>query len=129
MPSLRESSSSAPAPPAPGRGDAVSADVQLAAKLFRGFADPMRLAILDQLDGGELRVTDLAQRLGGSQSNVSGHLQCLKECGLVADRPQGRQVFYRIARPEVVAVLRAATDLLACSGEAIALCLHYGGAR
>ena len=77
--------------------------------------------------GGELRVTDLAQQLGGSQSNVSGHLQCLKECGLVTDRPEGRQVFYRIARPEVVAVLRSATELLACSGEAIALCKDYGG--
>ena len=103
--------------------------MRLAAKLFRGFADPMRVAILDQLDGGELRVTDLAKRLGGSQSNVSGHLQCLKECGLVADRPEGRQVFYRIARPEVVDVLRAATDLLACAGEDISLCPNYGGPR
>lgn len=103
--------------------------MRLAAKLFRGFADPMRVAILDQLDGGELRVTDLAKRLGGSQSNVSGHLQCLKDCGLVADRPEGRQVFYRIARPEVVDVLRAATDLLACAGEDIALCTNYGGPR
>ncbi len=89
----------------------------------------MRVAILDQLDGGELRVTDLAKRLGGSQSNVSGHLQCLKECGLVADRPEGRQVFYRIAGPEVVAVLKAATDLLARTGEDIALCSNYGGPR
>ena len=126
MPSLRESPR--PTPAEPGT-DGPSSDVRLAAKLFRGFADPMRLGILDQLDGGELRVTDLAKRLGGSQSNVSGHLQCLKECGLVADRPEGRQVFYRIARPEVVAVLRAATDLLACTGEDIALCPNYGGPR
>ena len=106
-----------------------AADVLLAAKLFRGFADPMRLAILDQLGDGELRVTDLVGRLEGSQSNISGHLQCLKGCGLVADRPEGRQVFYRIARPEVVAVLRAGSDLLACSGVQISLCPNYGAER
>ncbi len=100
-------------------------DVELAAKLFRGFADPMRLAILNELGEGELRVTDLTDRLAGSQSNISGHLQCLKGCGLVSDRPQGRQVFYRIARPEVVAVLCSATDLLACDGVQISLCPNY----
>ena len=109
---------------------AVTADVQLAAKLFRGFGDPMRLAILDLLAAGEQRVTDLAATLGGSQGNVSGHLACLKECGLVLDRPQGRQVFYRIAGPEVVAVLRAAEALLAEHGHEIELCERYdeGGA-
>ncbi|MDW3220980.1 MAG: metalloregulator ArsR/SmtB family transcription factor [Acidimicrobiales bacterium] len=105
------------------------ADAHLAAKLFRGFADPMRLAILNQLDDGELRVTDLVQRLDGSQGNISGHLQCLKGCGLVADRPEGRQVFYRIARPEVVAVLRAGSELLACSGVQISLCPNYRNRR
>ena len=110
-------------------GERMSADVQLAAQLFRGFADPIRLAILDQLSGGELRVTDLAKRLEGSQSNISGHLQCLKGCGLVTDRPDGRQVFYRIARPEVVAVLRSGTQLLACEGVEISLCPNYQAAE
>lgn len=105
-------------------GDGLS-DVELVAKLLRGFGEPMRLAILDALAGGELRVTDLVQRLGGSQGNVSGHLQCLKSCGLVVDRPEGRQVFYRIARPEVVGVLQAASELLACSGVAVSLCPNY----
>jgi ArsR family transcriptional regulator len=105
--------------------DEEQTDVELAAKLFRGFADPMRLAILNELGDGELRVTDLARRLNGSQSNISGHLQCLKGCGLVADRPEGRQVFYRIARTEVVAVLRSATELLACGGVEVSLCPNY----
>ena len=89
----------------------------------------MRLAILDQLGDDELRVTDLVERLDGSQSNISGHLHCLKECGLVTDRPEGRQVFYRIARPEVVAVLRAGAELLACTGVQVSLCPNYQGER
>lgn len=106
----------------------VTGDIQLGSKLFRGFGDPMRLAILDELANGERRVTDLVARLQGSQGNVSGHLACLKDCGLVADRPDGRQIFYRISRPEVVAVLRAAEELLAVTGHDVELCRNYGGA-
>lgn len=97
----------------------------IAAKLFRGLADPTRLAILLALTDGERRVVDLVGEVRSSQSNVSGHLACLKDCGLVADRPQGRQVFYRIALPEVYAVLRAAEGVLAASGIAIELCPNY----
>ena len=100
-------------------------DVAIAAKLFRGLADPTRLALLLALLEGEHRVTDLVDRVGGSQANVSGHLACLKDCGLVEDRPQGRAVFYRIAAAEVVTVLRAAEALLAVSGHAIDLCRNY----
>ena len=102
-----------------------STNVAVAAKLFSGFADRTRLALLVELSTGERRVTDLVEALGGSQGNVSGHLRCLKECGLVTDRPQGRQVFYRIARDEVVDVLRAAEALLAVTGHAIELCANY----
>ena len=45
----------------------------------------MRLAIIEILADGERRVTDLVDVLGSSQPNVSGHLACLKDCGLVAD--------------------------------------------
>lgn len=107
-------------------GVVTRADVHLAAKLFRGFGDPTRLAILEELaEAGQLRVKDLVDRLGGSQSNISGHVACLKECGLVSDRPEGRQVFYRISGPEVVAALRSAEELLAVSGHRIELCPNY----
>ena len=94
-----------------------------AARLFRGFAEPTRLAILLELMSGERRVTDLVDAVGGSQSNVSGHLACLKECGLVVDRPgERRQVFYRLSGPEVAELLDAAERLLAANGTAIELC-------
>lgn len=97
----------------------------LAARLFRGFADPTRVSVLLALADGERRVTDLVSIVGGSQSNVSAHLACLKECGLVVDRPaERRQVFYRLAGPEVVDLLQAAEQLLQARGEAIELCSH-----
>lgn len=99
--------------------------VALAAKMFHGFAEPTRIAILLALLDGERRVSDLVEAVGRSQSNVSGHLACLKECGLVVDRPaERRQVFYRLANDEVVELLRAAERLLSANGDAIALCCN-----
>lgn len=97
-------------------------DIELASKLFRSLGDPMRLAIIEILADGEHRVTDLVQRLDSSQPNVSGHLACLKDCGLVADRPQGRAVYYRLAHDELFDLLRAAETLLSRTGDDIALC-------
>lgn len=101
----------------------VESDAAVAARLFRGLGDRTRLGVLMALADGERRVADLVELVGSSQSNVSGHLACLKECGLVVDRPgPRRQVFYRIAEPEVFDVLRAAERLLAVTGTRIELC-------
>jgi len=101
------------------------ADVAVAAKLFGGFSDLTRLAIIVELSAGEKRVSDLVAALKGSQGNISGHLRCLKDCGLVVDRPAGREVFYRVAAPEVIDVLRSAEALLKVNGVAVDLCPNY----
>lgn len=99
----------------------------MGAKLFRSLGDPMRLAIVQILAGGERRVTDLVAELGTSQPNVSGHLACLKDCGLVTDRPEGRAVYYALASPDLLDVLRAAEELLVSAGQRIVLCPNYTG--
>jgi ArsR family transcriptional regulator, cadmium/lead-responsive transcriptional repressor len=68
-----------------------AAAVASGSALFRGLADPSRLAILLELRKGERRVVDLAAMLGLAQATVSGHLACLRDCGLVTWRPVGRQ--------------------------------------
>ena len=94
--------------------------------LFRGLADPTRLAIIGCLAEGEQRVVDLTRRLGLAQSTVSGHLSCLRGCGLVDWRPVGRQSFYFLARPELAGLLASAEQLLAASGAQVTLCPNYG---
>lgn len=97
--------------------------VSVAARLFRGLSDPTRLAILLSLAQGERRVSDVVADVGRSQPTVSGHLACLKDCGLVVDRPgERRQVFYRIAQPEVYELLGAAERLLGTTAKRIELC-------
>lgn len=96
------------------------------AVLFRSLADPARLAILRRLSLGEARVVDLTRELGLAQSTVSKHLACLRDCRLVDFRPEGRQSYYFVARPELLDLLRSADALLAATGEAVALCPVYG---
>ena len=102
-------------------------DLQVAAALFHSLSDPSRLAILQHLVFGEHRVRDLTEHLGLAQSTVSAHLACLRECGLVVSRPQGRaSVFSLVSAPELLAVLAAAERLLATTGQGVALCPNYG---
>lgn len=98
-------------------------DVDVAARLFHGLSDRTRLSILSELSHGERRVTDIVAAVGSSQPNVSNHLACLRECGLVTDRPgDRRQVFYSIASSEVRDLLVAAERLLLKAGHQVRLC-------
>ena len=101
---------------------AVQDDVSAAAALFRGLGDPTRLTILRHLALGEHRVVDLTAHLGLAQSTVSGHLACLRDCGLVTVRPEGRASRWSLARPELGELLDVAERLLAATGHAVVLC-------
>jgi DNA-binding transcriptional ArsR family regulator len=100
---------------------------QLRAALFHGFADPSRLRILEQLVPGPSRVNDIVAATGLSQSNVSAHLACLWDCGLVARQRHGREVHYRLL-PGVAELLTAADQILDRAGTTIGACPRYGQA-
>lgn len=105
------------------------AGLEPAAALFRSLADPARLAIIRSLAEGEARVVDLTGQLGLAQSTVSKHLACLRDCQLVSVRPSGRASVYSLAQPGITDLLAAAQELLAATGNAVALCPAYGHRR
>lgn len=113
-------------------GRCVSADIAAgiapAAALFHSLSDGTRLRIVARLARGEARVVDLTGELGLAQSTVSKHLACLRDCGLIDYRAEGRQSFYALTRPELMDMLAAAETLLAATGHAVALCPAYGPA-
>src|SRR5947208_14946575 len=86
-------------------------DVQRAAAAFHALSDPTRLQILDRLRGGERCVCELTDALDAAQSRLSFHLKTLKDAGLVADRRDGRWVYYSL-RPEAFDALVAAITAL-----------------
>jgi DNA-binding transcriptional ArsR family regulator len=96
-----------------------------AAALFRSLADPARLAIVRRLARGEARVVDLTRPLGLAQSTVSKHLACLRDCGLVTARPDGRASLYSLTQPGLLDLLAAAETVLEATGNAVALCPAY----
>ncbi len=97
-----------------------------AAALFHSLSDPTRLGIVKRMADGEVRVGDLSGELGLAQSTVSAHVACLRECGLVEGRAQGRSVYYSLSRPELMDMLAQAEVLLAATGNAVSLCPNYG---
>jgi DNA-binding transcriptional ArsR family regulator len=65
--------------------------------VFRALADPSRRAIFQRLTRGEAAVRDLTAKFDISQPAVSQHLAALRAAGLVAERREGRLVYYRVA--------------------------------
>ncbi len=98
---------------------------ELKAKFFRGFADPSRLSILDSLRSGPLSVSEIVSATGLSQSNVSNHLGCLRDCGLVVFEQKGRFVRYKISDERVHQLLSLADELLTEVAKGIYDCVRY----
>jgi ArsR family transcriptional regulator len=73
----------------------------LVARRFAVLAEPMRLRLIQALFDGEKNVTSLVDVTGGTQANVSRHLQTLTAAHILGRRKEGLQVFYRIADPTI----------------------------
>jgi len=103
----------------------TTSSIDLQAKLFRGFADPSRLSILEALLEQERTVSDLVQTTGLTQPNVSNHLSCLRDCGLVTLRQQGRFAYYSLSDERVAKLLLLADELLADVAKGVYECTRY----
>jgi len=97
----------------------------LKAKLFRGFADSSRLAILEVLSAGPSSVGEIVVATDLSQPNVSNHLACLHDCGLVARQQCGRKVVYRLSDARVALLLGVAGEVLAEVARGVYECTRY----
>lgn len=63
---------------------------------FRALGEVNRLRIVRSLQNAEMSVTELVNKTGMSQPNVSRHLSILVNTGLVGRRKDGLNVMYRI---------------------------------
>ncbi len=68
--------------------------------VMRALADPTRRAVFERVaSADEISVAELTRGSGVTQGAISQHLKSLKQAGLVAERPEGRNVYYR-ANPQ-----------------------------
>jgi DNA-binding transcriptional ArsR family regulator len=65
--------------------------------VMRALADPTRRAVFERIVGSdEITVVELTRGSGVTQGAISQHLKSLKQAGLVVERPEGRNVYYRV---------------------------------
>ena len=85
-------------------------DMDLLSRVGRALADATRRRVLVELLDGPAYPTDLAEAFGTTRANLSNHLTCLRDCGLVTATAEGRRVRYDLADPRLGDALR----FLAC---------------
>ncbi len=105
----------------------------LSLKSFRLLGDPARVRLLLLLEKEELSVAELQEILARGQSQISTHLSQLKQAGLVEDRREGKNIFYRLhsaGMSDLMNVLRqAVADIPEAEQDRAALKLVIGKRR
>ena len=96
------------------------------ARFFKGLGDPIRLKILEFLQDGERPVGEIVDHLSLPQNQVSMHLGCLRWCGYVKTRKEGRYVYYSLGDPRVMDIIALAKELLAGSEVHLMTCEVIG---
>ena len=98
--------------------------LEIKAKFYRGLGDPTRLAILESLLKGEKPVGAIVRATRQSQSNVSNHLKCLADAGLVANHRNGKYVSYRIRDGRTKKLLKTTDQVVSKVYSDIAKCME-----
>jgi ArsR family transcriptional regulator, cadmium/lead-responsive transcriptional repressor len=86
-------------------------DMGTLSRIGMALADPTRRRVLVQLIGGPAYPAEMAEEFGTTRANLSNHLTCLRECGLVTATAQGRRVRYDLADQRLADGLRILAGL------------------
>lgn len=86
-------------------------DQEVLSKLFKALSHPVRLAILATLRDEEQCVCHMEAIMGLRQAYISQQLMILREAGLVQDRREGWNIFYRVVEPRIYTIIDAAAQI------------------
>jgi len=84
----------------------MSAKAEQVAAFLKGLANSDRLLVLCELADGERCVTQLMARTKIAQTSMSQHLSKLRDEGIVTYRREHRTLYYSIADPAVLDIMR-----------------------
>ena len=99
---------------------------EVLATFFQGLSDPTRVRILELLAERPRTVTDLVEVTGLAQGRVSSHLSCLRWCGYVEARVEGRYNRYRLVDERVREILRLGEAIVRDNADRLTSCLVLG---
>ncbi len=86
-------------------------DLGILSRVGTALADPTRRRVLVQLLNGPGYPAEMADDFGTTRANLSNHLTCLRECGLVTATSEGRRVRYDLADERLGDALRILASL------------------
>lgn len=89
----------------------IKVDMDIKMKFLHGLSNKTRVQILESIKEEEKTVTQIVDDVKGNQSNISQHLSCLKGCGLIVGRQEGKYVYYRV-RNQLVRDLLTMIDVV-----------------
>lgn len=102
-----------------------SPQLQLEAKLFKGFGDPSRLTIIESITKKQLTVSEIVEATGLSQPSVSMHLACLLDCGLVSNKKEGRNSYYELTGAHVKKMVKLGQKIVSQHSKQLFECTRY----
>ncbi|MCK2016344.1 ArsR/SmtB family transcription factor [Peribacillus frigoritolerans] len=76
-------------------------DIDMKVKLIHGFSNKTRIQILESIKSQEKTVSQIVDEINGNQSNISQHLACLKGCGIIVGRNEGKYCFYSLRNQHI----------------------------
>jgi DNA-binding transcriptional ArsR family regulator len=96
------------------------------ARFFRVLGDPTRIRLIQALERGERSVGELVALLDMRQPRVSTHLACLRHCGFVEGRRQGKEVIYRLTLGDLQRLIDESAEIMGPLAERLATCDRVG---
>ena len=105
---------------------------EMQCQICKAVAHPLRLEIVDRLSRKELGASALLAALETSKANLSKHMTQLIHAGVVEQRRNGRQVYYKLADPgihEACSIMRSILYRRLKQGEELASAIRAPQSR
>ena len=100
-------------------------DVNMKVKFLHGFSHKTRIQILECIKENEKTVSQIVEDIEGNQSNISQHLACLKGCGIIVGRQEGRYIYYSLRNQQVRDLLTMFDEVLEDVEHDVACCKSH----
>ena len=100
-------------------------NINLKAHFIHGLSNKARLTILELLKSNEMTVNEIVEKSKISQSSISQHLSCLKGCGLVSSRQEGKYVYYQIKDRQILEWLKLIDSVVEDTEDDIENCQYH----
>ncbi len=96
--------------------------IDLKVKLIHGFSNKTRIQILESIKNQEKTVSQIVEEINGNQSNISQHLACLKGCGIIVGRNEGKYCYYSLRNQHIRNLLTMFDTVLEDVQDDVACC-------